>query len=97
MPMIISYIKIPRAHQSRVWSWPDPAIISGAARHKKSGHLTQVLRCATERVRLLLALTLLYLGEAEIGKKDVAIIVQKNVLWLQVAVDNSRLVQVAES
>ena len=44
-----------------------------------------------------MALTLLYLGEAEIGKKDVAIIVQKNVLWLQVAVDNSRLVQVAES
>ena len=27
--MIISYIKTPSAHQSRVWSCPQPTIISG--------------------------------------------------------------------
>ena len=42
-------------------------------------------------------LTFLDLCEAEIGQQDVAVVVQQNVLWLQVAVDYPRLVQVPES
>jgi hypothetical protein len=44
-----------------------------------------------------LPFTLFDLCEAEIGQQDVAVVVQQNVLWLQVAVDYPRLVQVPES
>ena len=47
----------------------------------------EVLGCATEAVRLLPVL-LHDLGEAEVGEHDVPVIIQQNVFWLQIAVDD---------
>lgn len=62
-------------------------VMAGTKNHLRR----QVLRCAAEGVRLL-PLRIFDLGEAEVRKEDVSIIVEQDILRLQVPVDDSAAV-----
>lgn len=55
----------------------------------------KVLRCAAERVRLLILLE--DLGEAEIGQADISIFAHENVFRLQISINDLLLVEMPES
>lgn len=66
-------------------------VVSAAHDHLRR----EILGRAAERVRLL-TVSLHNLGQTEVSQHNVAVVVQKNVLWLEIAVDYITLVQVAE-
>ena len=55
----------------------------------------EVLRRAAERVRLL-AILLHDLSKTKVSKHDVAIVIQKDILWLQITIDDVAFVEIPE-
>ena len=90
MPAIISYVRIPRHHQSTGLPWPERSSARRTFVEQNLGG--EVLGRAAERVGAALAV----LREAEVSQLQVAELVDEQVLGLQVAVYDVLRVQVVE-